>query len=52
VSLIPDCAGAPIHTGTCVVTATASGYPYVEQIDEGRLYVAVGGNGKAAKSSD
>jgi sarcosine oxidase len=52
VSLIPELAGAPIHTDTCVVTATASGYPYVDEIAAGRLYVAVGGNGKAAKSSD
>jgi len=52
VSLIPDLAGASIHTDTCVVTATATGYPYVDEVVPGRLYVAVGGNGKAAKSSD
>jgi glycine/D-amino acid oxidase-like deaminating enzyme len=52
VSLIPDLDGASIHTDTCVVTATASGYPYLDQIADSRLYVAVGGNGKAAKSSD
>lgn len=51
-SLIPALAGAPIHTDTCVVTATTSGYPYVDLLAEGRLCVAVGGNGKAAKSSD
>jgi glycine/D-amino acid oxidase-like deaminating enzyme len=52
VSLIPDLDGAPIHTDTCAVTATTSGYPYVDLIAEGRLCIAVGGNGKAAKSSD
>ena len=52
VALIPDLAGAQIHTDTCVVTATATGYPYVDEVVPGRLYVAVGGNGKAAKSSD
>jgi sarcosine oxidase len=52
VSLIPDLAGAPIHTDTCVVTATATGYPYLDRLAEGQIYVAVGGNGKAAKSSD
>ncbi len=51
-SLIPEIEGAPVHTDTCVVTATASGYPYVDEVVEGRVYVAVGGNGKAAKSSD
>jgi glycine/D-amino acid oxidase-like deaminating enzyme len=52
VSLIPALAGAPIHTDTCAVTATASGHPYVDLIAEGRVCIAVGGNGKAAKSSD
>jgi sarcosine oxidase len=52
VSLIPDLKGAPIHTDSCAVTATVSGYPYVELVADGRLCVAVGGNGQAAKSSD
>ena len=51
-ALIPDVAGAPVHTDTCVVTMTVSGYPYVDLLAEGRICVAVGGNGKAAKSSD
>jgi glycine/D-amino acid oxidase-like deaminating enzyme len=51
-ALIPALEGAPIHTDTCVVTATTSGYPYVDLTAEGRLCIAVGGNGKAAKSSD
>ena len=51
-ALIPDLAGAPIHTDTCAVTATASGYPYVDLLADGRVCVAVGGNGKAAKSAD
>jgi sarcosine oxidase len=51
-ALIPELEGAAVHTDTCVVTATATGYPYVDVLDEKRLYVAVGGNGKAAKSSD
>jgi sarcosine oxidase len=51
-SLIPALDGAPVHTDTCAVTATASGHPYVDLIAEGRVCVAVGGNGKAAKSSD
>lgn len=51
-ALIPLLDGAPIHTDTCAVTSTSSGYPYVDLIEEGRICVAVGGNGKAAKSSD
>lgn len=51
-ALIPDLAGAPIHTDTCAVTATVSGYPYVDLIAEGRVCIAVGGNGSAAKSAD
>lgn len=52
VSLIPALEGAPIHTDSCAVTATASGHPYVDLIADGRVCIAVGGNGKAAKSSD
>ena len=51
-ALIPDLAGAPIHTDTCVVTTTVGGHPYVDLIADGRVCLAVGGNGKAAKSSD
>ena len=51
-ALIPDLAGAPIHTDTCAVTATVSGYPYVDLIADGRVCIAVGGNGSAAKSAD
>jgi sarcosine oxidase len=51
-AVIPDLAGAPSHTDTCAVTSTVSGYPYVDLIADGRVCVAVGGNGQAAKSSD
>jgi sarcosine oxidase len=51
VSLIPDLVGAPIHTGTCAVTATVSGDPYIDLIADGPICIAVGGNGKVAKSS-
>lgn len=52
VGLIPGLADAPVHTDSCAVTATVSGYPYLDLLAEGRVCVAVGGNGKAAKSSD
>ena len=35
----------------CLIADTATSYPYVDMIDD-RIAVAVGGNGKAAKSSD
>jgi sarcosine oxidase len=35
----------------CLITDTPTGLPYVDQIDND-LYVAVGGNGHAAKSAD
>ena len=50
-AIIPSIAAAPRHTSNCVYTVTPSGYPYVGMVSE-RLAVAVGGNGKGAKSSD
>jgi sarcosine oxidase len=50
--LIPELDGAPLHTDTCVVTTTPSDYPYVDLIADGRICLALGGNGRAAKSSD
>ncbi len=35
----------------CLITDTASHYPYIDMIDD-RVGVVVGGNGKSAKSSD
>jgi sarcosine oxidase len=35
----------------CLITDTASHYPYIDMIDD-RIGLVVGGNGKAAKSSD
>jgi sarcosine oxidase len=35
----------------CLITDTASRYPYIDMIDE-RIGIVAGGNGKAAKSSD
>lgn len=40
------------HSDTCAVAWTATGYPYIDWIDDGRVAVAVGGNGKGAKSAD
>jgi sarcosine oxidase len=40
------------HSDTCVVTQTRSGLPIIEYVDEDKIAVAVGGNGKGAKGAD
>jgi sarcosine oxidase len=52
--LIPTLEQSPrTFTDTCAVTATRTGLPYIDFLDEDRrLAVAVGGNGKGAKGSD
>jgi len=50
-AMIPSLQNAPRHTSNCVYTVTATKHPYVGMVSE-RLAVAVGGNGKGAKSSD
>lgn len=40
------------HADTCAVTWTATGYPYIDFVEDRRVAVAVGGNGKGAKSAD
>lgn len=49
--LLPDLKGMRLTAETCMVTETASGYPYLDWAGD-RIAVAVGGNGAAAKSSD
>ncbi len=53
VDLIPSLAECRHwHTDTCAVTWTHTGLPLVDYVDDGRIAVAVGGNGKGAKCSD
>jgi glycine/D-amino acid oxidase-like deaminating enzyme len=53
VAMIPALEGAPCHSDSCAIETTPSDYPYVDAVDDaGRMVVAVGGNGRAAKSSD
>lgn len=40
------------HTDTCAVAWTATGYPHIDWVEDGRIAVAAGGNGKGAKSAD
>ncbi|MDH3500686.1 MAG: FAD-binding oxidoreductase [Acidimicrobiia bacterium] len=37
------------RTERCVITYTAHGHPYIDELVPGRLYVATGGNGRSAK---
>jgi sarcosine oxidase len=50
-SLWPDLDFLSMETRRCVITRTPSGYPIIDQVDDG-VYVAAGGNGGSAKSSD
>jgi sarcosine oxidase len=50
--LVPVLAGSPIETDNCAYTCTPTGKPFIDWLEPGRVAVAVGGNGKAAKSSD
>lgn len=50
--LLPELADAEMRTDACAITATPSGYPIINWVQPGRLAVACGGNGKAAKSAD
>ncbi|MGB1048289.1 MAG: NAD(P)/FAD-dependent oxidoreductase [Rhodothermales bacterium] len=49
--LIPDLSDAPYRSKPCILTYTPKGYPLIDQLDDG-LFIAAGGCGKSAKSSD
>ena len=50
--LLPELSDAEMRTDACAITATPSGYPIIDWVQPGRVAVACGGNGKAAKSAD
>ena len=50
-SVIPGIRANSWTTQRCVITYTAHGKPYIDELVSGRLYVAVGGNGHSAKWS-
>lgn len=53
VDLIPSLAHCSAwHSDSCAVTWTASGLPTIDYLVDNRIAVAVGGNGKGAKSAD
>lgn len=52
-SQLPDVQFESFEVKRCMLTLTPSGNPIIDQVDQhGRLFVATGGNGAAAKSSD
>lgn len=51
-SVIPQLKAKSFHTKPCVTTHTMSDYPYLDALEPGRIFVAAGGCGYAAKSSD
>jgi sarcosine oxidase len=51
-TIVPDLCPVSLHTDSCVTTFTPTGQLYVDKLEGGRIGVAVGGNGSAAKSAD
>ena len=49
--LLPDVAWKSTHTEACAVSFTATGYPYIDRIDD-HLTLLTGGNGAGAKCAD
>ncbi|HLF91114.1 MAG TPA: FAD-dependent oxidoreductase [Anaerolineales bacterium] len=50
-AILPDVRFRSFHTKRCILCRTQSGHPIVDQVSE-RVFVATGGNGEGAKSSD
>lgn len=50
-TLIPDLAIQSTHTGSCAVSFTTTGYPYIDRLSDG-LTLLTGGNGAGAKCCD
>ncbi len=50
--IFPGLTAESWHTHRCVITRTAHGRPYIDEVLPGRVYVAVGGNGQGAKAAD
>ena len=51
-SLMPELAGCPVTSGSCVASITRSGYPYIGYTQSSNIAVLTGGNFVSAKSSD
>ncbi|MEM7346985.1 MAG: FAD-binding oxidoreductase [Chloroflexota bacterium] len=51
-TLIPDLQATSWHTRRCVITRTVHGFPYIDIVTPGKVYVAIGGNGRSAQAAD
>jgi glycine/D-amino acid oxidase-like deaminating enzyme len=51
-ALIPDLQATSFHFKPCVTTYTPHNHPFVDVIEDGQIFVATGGCGSAAKSSN
>ena len=50
--MIPGLKARSFQAVPCLITNSAHGKPYIDALDDGRIYLATAGNGYAAKSSD
>ncbi len=50
--MIPGLNALAYQTAPCLITYSAHGNPYIDELEAGRLYVTTAGNGMGAKSSD
>lgn len=50
--ILPGLNALSFHSKPCVTCYTPTKRPFIDALEEGRLYVAAGGSGAAAKSSD
>jgi glycine/D-amino acid oxidase-like deaminating enzyme len=51
-SMLPELKPLSYTTLPCVVARTESGRPYIDTLDSGKIFLAAGGCGTAAKSAD
>ncbi len=51
-AMIPGLRTLSYHSVPCLISNSAHGNPYVDALDDDRLFLATAGNGYAAKSSD
>jgi glycine/D-amino acid oxidase-like deaminating enzyme len=47
--ILPEFSATVWESSRCAITQTPHGHPYIDELIPGRLYVATGGNGHAAK---
>ncbi|HEX6386072.1 MAG TPA: FAD-dependent oxidoreductase [Anaerolineae bacterium] len=50
--MIPGLEALRWEAKRCLITYTPHGKPFIDEVEAGRVYVATGGNGSSAKSSD